>query len=164
MICTIVNLLMTVLKKFSNSFLFRIKPLYYLIAFFFLLVLSFSLIFENYNQQFLYLAQAFLQGKLYFLEKPGTLLDIIYYKGQYYWHLGPFPAILLLPFVLVGDLFKVSLSYQAYLQVLLVLGTFFLGFSVAKHFGYSKDDALWLAFAFCFSSVYHFTPFIPFSW
>ncbi len=105
------------------------------------------------NQQFSYLAESFLHGKTYFLSLPNFGLDTVFFNGKYYWPLGPFPALLLLPFVFVFRLFNLFF-FQGYLQVFLVAGVFYSFFLVARRLGYSRDDAGFLALAFCFASVF----------
>lgn len=105
------------------------------------------------DQQFSYLAESFLQGKTYFLVPPAFGYDTVFFQGKYYWPLGPFPAVLLLPFVLVFRSFGLFF-FQSYLHVFLVLGVFYLFFKIARKVGYSADDAGFLAFAFCFASAF----------
>jgi hypothetical protein len=105
------------------------------------------------DQQFSYLAESFLQGKTYFLVPPASEYDTVFFQGKYYWPLGPFPAVLLLPYVLVFRSFGLFF-FQSYLHVFLVLGVFYLFFKIARRVGYSADDAGFLAFAFCFASAF----------
>src|SRR6266850_1026830 len=81
------------------------------------------------DQQFSYLAESFLQGKTYFLASSTFGHDTAFFQGKYYWPLGPFPAVLLLPFVLVFRSFSLFF-FQGYLQVFLVLGVFYLFFKI----------------------------------
>lgn len=134
----------------------------------FFLALFFSyVLFHNFTtkgeQQFSYLAQSFLKGKLYFLEYPGTWGDAVFYKGYFYWPMGPFPAMLLAPLVYLFSLFG-QLFYQGYLQFFLTLGIFYLCVRLARKFGYSKEDTTFLAFSFCFASVYQIVALQPWSW
>jgi hypothetical protein len=105
------------------------------------------------DQQFSYLAESFLQGKTYFLEPSAFGHDTAFFQGKYYWPLGPFPAVLLLPFVLVFRSFGLFF-FQSYLHVFLVFGVFYSFFKIARRVGYSPDDAAFLAFAFCFASAF----------
>ncbi len=114
------------------------------------------------EQQFWYLAQSFLHGKLYFLEKPGYYLDAVYVNGFYYWPLGPFPAIVMMPLALLSQ-FTGLFLHQGFINFILVIITLWLSFRQAKRFAYSSRDALTLAFAFCFSSVYQYIAFVPWS-
>ncbi|MBI3443131.1 hypothetical protein HY008_00495 [Candidatus Woesebacteria bacterium] len=135
-----------------------------LIIFFFMstLIFNYSKYFRG-EQQFTYLAKSFLQGKTYFLEEPGTWADTVFYKGHYYWPLGPFPAIVLMPFIYLSDFFG-TFFYQGYLQFFITIGVFLLCFKISRKFGYAKWDSLFLAFAFCFASVYQLIAFLTWSW
>jgi len=115
------------------------------------------------EQQFVYLAKAFLQGELHFLERPGTLEDVVSYKDNYYWPLGPFPAILLMPFVFFFNLIGLFF-YQGYLQFFISLAIFYLCYRIALQYKLPSNDSLYLAFAFCFASVYQLIAFIPWVW
>jgi hypothetical protein len=123
-----------------------------LTLFLFGLVICFNLA-TSENQQFSYLAESFLQGKSYFLSLPNFGHDSVLFNGKYYWPLGPFPALLLLPFVFVFRLFNVFF-FQGYLQVFLFAGVFYSFLMIARRLGYSRDDAGFLALAFCFASVF----------
>jgi hypothetical protein len=99
------------------------------------------------------LAESFLHGKTYFLSLPNFGHDTVFLNGKYYWPLGPFPALLLLPFVFVFRLFNLFF-FQGYLQVFLFAGVFYSFFLIARRLGYSRDDAGFLALAFCFASAF----------
>lgn len=134
----------------------------------FFIVIFFTLtFFLNFSvkseQQFSYLAQSFLQGKFYFLEKPGTWGDAAPFNDHYYWPLGPFPALLLMPFVYLFGLFN-QFFYQGYWQFFIVLGTFYLIFKIAQKCGYSSHDSLFLSFAFTFASTFIHVAIWPWSW
>lgn len=105
------------------------------------------------DQQFSYLAEAFLHGRTYLSVPPATAHDAVFFQGKYYWPLGPLPAVLLLPFVLIVRLFGLFF-FQSYLHIFLVFGVFYLFFKIAMKTGYSKQDALFLASAFCFASAF----------
>ncbi len=123
-----------------------------LTLFLFGIVVCFNLA-TSANQQFSYLAESFLEGKTYFLSLPNVDLDTVLFNGKYYWPLGPFPALLLLPFVFVFRLFHLFF-FQGYLQVFLFGGVFYSFFRIAQRLNYSRDDAEFLAFAFCFASAF----------
>ena len=78
------------------------------------------------NQQFIYLAESFLQGEThiderYVEEEP---IDYSYFDGKYYWPEAPFSAVVMMPFVaLFGDGFL-----QGYLQIVLLPLILFLVF------------------------------------
>lgn len=130
---------------------------------FILLVFFTNLLMKWGEQQFSYLAQSFLHGKLYFLEKPFRWDDAVFYNGRYYWPLGPFPAVLLMPFVWLSNLFGVFF-YQGFLQFFLVIGVGYLFYLIALKRGFSKEDSWFWAFAFCFGSAFIGIALIPWSW
>jgi hypothetical protein len=109
--------------------------------------------------QFSYLAQAFIQGKLHFLDPAHIAKDAVKINDNFYWHLGPFPAVLLMPFVLLFGFFHQAF-HQGYLQFFITVGVFASCFKIARSFRFSSTDSLYLAFAFCFASVYQFTAFV----
>lgn len=108
-------------------------------------------IFTENGAEFTQLAQSFLDGRLD-LQKAGDL-DCSRQAGKCYWALGPAPAVLLLPFVFLAGLFG-QFFFQGYLNFFLVIFVFLICWFLAKKFGYGKFNSLWLAFAFCFSSVF----------
>lgn len=133
-----------------------------IVLIFFLLALSINFSVKS-EQQFSYLAKSFLKGRNYFLEIPGTTEDTILFNGKYYWPLAPFPAIVLMPFVFIFQ--KIGLFfYQGYLQIFFTLAIFFMCFKLSQRCKYSKHDSIFLAFAFCFSSIYQLVAIIPWSW
>ncbi len=122
-----------------------------------------TIFFSGGEQQFSYLANSFLNGKTYFLTIPRNVNDAVYLNDHYYWPLGPFPAIILMPFVFIANIFGVFFQ-QGYLQVFLTFGVLFFAYKLAKQAQFSKKDALLLAFAFCFATPYHLISFSSWSW
>lgn len=104
-----------------------------------------------------------MQGKTYFLEQPGSWEDTVFFENHYYWPEGPFPAVILMPFVSLFNLFNKFFS-QGYLQIFIILGIFYLIFKIAQKHSYSQNDSLYLAFAFCFSSAFLGVALLPWSW
>lgn len=123
----------------------------------------FNILVRTGDQQYSNLAQSFLQGKFYFLDGSRSWGDSVFYKGHYFWPLGPFPSILLTPFVYIFNL-KNIFFYQGYLQFFLTLGVFYFCRKIAKHFGFSEKDSLFLSFAFCFATVYQQIALVSWSW
>lgn len=115
------------------------------------------------DQQFSYLALSFLHGQLAFLAPPGSVTDLIVANQHLYWALGPFPAILLIPFVYVGSLTGM-LFPQGYLQWVLVTITLFLIVRIAERLGFSRNDACYAAFAFVGASAMLDLALVPWSW
>src|SRR4030043_1565977 len=110
------------------------------------------------EQQFSYLALSFLQGRLDISSYPIAWNDASVFNGKYFWPLGPFPSVVLMPFVYIFSLFKLFF-YQKYLQVPMVLAIFFLCYKLARKLKYDKSDSIYLAIAFNFalgfSSIIH---------
>lgn len=100
------------------------------------------------------LAQSFLKGKVYFLEKPNSSwLDTTPFGERNYSPHPPFPAIVLTPFVYFFNFLGLEF-YSGYLQILLVPAIFLMVFKIAKLVGYNRNDSLYLSFAYCFSTAF----------
>jgi len=129
-----------------------------------LVVLCGSLLLVRHEQQYVRLAESFLSGKLHLLvELPEHLHDTAFYDGRYYWPLGPFPAVILMPFVAICRWIGVEF-YQAYASVPLSLWTSWLIFRIASKCGRSKVESAWLVLAFCGASSYPSVAAISMSW
>jgi hypothetical protein len=133
-----------------------------LTSFFFIILFLFSTTIHG-EQQYSYLANSFLHGKLHFIDQLPSWNDAILHEGNYYWPPSPLPAIILMPFVLIFSNLNMFF-YQGYLQFVLVLATFYLLLKIHKKNNYSYEDSLWLSIAFCFSSVYMGVALWPWSW
>jgi len=98
------------------------------------------------------LARSFIEGRIYLKEPLATYGDLSFYNGRFYLYLGPFPSIILIPFVLLG----INLSQQL---VAITLGVFaFIAIvKIARKFSLSINDALFIAIAFQFGSVFLYT-------
>lgn len=106
------------------------------------------------SQQFSLLAQGFLHGHPYFLQSiGGEGQDPVFYNGHIYWSEGPFPAVLLMPFVWLFSLFH-HFFYQGYLKLFLVYGVLFFIYKLARKLQYTKRDSLILMFGFALGSVF----------
>jgi hypothetical protein len=128
-----------------------------------LFVILFSVITVT-GEQFSFLAQAFLRGHLNFLHPIGGMgQDPVLYHGRIYWDDGAFPAVVLMPFVGLFELFH-HLFYQSYLQWVFILGVLFLVFKLARIFKYSLEDSWLLALAFVLCSAFIGVASISSSW
>lgn len=146
-------------KKFSfSTFILLIASLC-----FFSVAVFYNVNMQGY-QQFGFLANSFLHGKLYFLSEYGSWWhDAVSFGDHYFWPLGPFPAVVLMPFVAVSNLFKVEFL-QGYLQIFLIALIFSLISFLSKKIGWRKEDSIGWAFAFCFASNFLGVAFWPNSW
>ncbi|HEY5267721.1 MAG TPA: hypothetical protein VII94_01140 [Candidatus Saccharimonadales bacterium] len=128
-----------------------------------LFVIIFSFVVGS-SQQFSYLAQAFVHGHLNFLSSIGGKgQDPVLYHGRIYWDDGPFPAVVLMPFVAFFNLFHIFFN-QDYLQWALVIGILFFIYKLAKILSYSAEDSLLLALGFAIGSVFIGVAVIAASW
>jgi len=112
------------------------------------------------EQHFVFLARSFLEGRLDFIEAPGTWADTSPYEGRYYWPLGPLPAILLMPFVWIGG---ASVQQGPFLFALNAINIYLL-FRIAKRITGNDETALWLAFAYIFATNYLYVGLVAWSW
>lgn len=128
------------------------------------MILSLNLIYPTTdNNHFILLAKSFIKGKTYFLEMPGSWDDAIFFNGHYFWPSGPFPILILTPFIFIFS--KVHLNfYSWYLHLPFAIGVFYLVFKTSKKLKYKTNDSLFLAYAFCFSSVFLGVLVFPTSW
>ena len=109
------------------------------------------------QEQFVSLASSFLQGKLYF---PSATFDAAINAGRYYWPLGPFPAVLLMPFVYIFG----SLMKQGYLLFFLNVLNIFLLFRITKQLTGNFNNSIIISFAVLFSTAYLGIALTPWSW
>lgn len=119
-----------------------------------------NVVYREEGQHFIELAQSFLQGRLDLMYSAVDRGDIAAFNGKSYWPLGPFPAVLVTPFVaFLGN--NMTVGYLA--VPLIVLTTLFLGKVLLKK-GFNTIDSLWLIFAFLFASPYLGVAWVPRSW
>jgi hypothetical protein len=116
------------------------------------------------EQQFAFLSRSFLHGDLAFQEVPGdSWADTSPSDDRYYWPLGPFPAVLLMPFEFVAGKFG-ALFYQGYLQPFLVFAVLGIVYRIARVTGYKAEDSAYLAFGFAFATAFLGVAMWPWSW
>lgn len=115
------------------------------------------------GQQFTDLSRSFLTGRLYLTNSVNIWSDTVWHNEHYYWPAGPLPAFVLMPFVFALDWLSIPF-YQAQVQMVLTLVVFILCYWLARHFRYNNLDATYLAFAFCFASVFQAAIMISTSW
>lgn len=134
------------------------NPLTYLIPFLFIILLTINLQVKS-RQQFVDLARSFQVGSFSFTHVNENISDYVLFNDKYYWPLGPFPAVLLVPFVLFFKTF-----YQSYLSFPLAIIDFYLIYKITKHFETNQQKSLILTIFMIFGSI--FTPLLalPGSW
>jgi hypothetical protein len=139
----------------------RLKSVHPLLILSLVIFIQQNLIFApSESQHFLYLAKSFLEGHSYFTVFPGRWDDTAYYLGRHYWPLGPFPAVVLMPFVwLFGWAMR-----QAYLLFFLNLLNLFLLYGIARKITGKVGSSWWLSFAYVFSTAYIYVAIVPLSW
>lgn len=114
-------------------------------------------------QHFVHLAQSFLTGHLYLIDLPEGVGDTVAFGGHFYWPLGPFPAVMLMPLAWTANLLGVSL-YQGVPQSLLIFGIVLLVRGTARSLGYTPYESTLWAFAFTFGTMFLGVGFLAESW
>lgn len=119
----------------------------------YLVILIIGMVGEG-SQQFSLLANSFLHGHTYFLHTIGGVgQDPVNYHGKVYWDEGAFPALPLMPFVAIFNVFHLFF-YQGYIKWFFVLGLAYFVYKIAKHFKYDTQDSVFLVLTFSLASVY----------
>lgn len=108
----------------------------------------------------LVLSQNFIHGELGF---SSYIHDSAIFHGKYYWPLGPLPAILILPQVILGMMIGSDFP-SATLHTFAVVATFFFVWRLARTKNFSRHDACWLSIAFCGTSIFLGVAVFPISW
>ena len=129
-------------------------------------VFAFSLIAFNLlnksEQHYVLLAQSFMHGKLYFVNLPESLSDTMKFQDKYYWPNPPFPAVLVMPFVLLFSYFGLTF-YQGYMSLVLIAGTIVVLYKLLKDICYKDDIYFWI-YGFTFSTAFIGVATRPWSW
>ena len=112
------------------------------------------------QNHFVYLADAFLHGRLGVSDGGTALAEIVPFNGNYFVVYPPMPAILLLPFVeLFGTNFDQGLM-SIFLACLCVAATWLM----LKKTGVNGKKALWLTALFGFGTCFWFTEAVGSAW
>jgi len=99
------------------------------------------------------LAKSVLSGKLYYISPLAT--DTALFEGKHYSPFGLLPTLIALPFVALGY------YHQGAINLLLIVGVFYVCQRIALRLGYNLGDSYWLAFAFCFGTAFVDAAFFP---
>lgn len=124
---------------------------------------NFSQMFREETMHYPELARSFAQAKLDLLIVRPSWTDVVSFSGKNYWPLGPFPAVLLVPFVVIFEYFDVYF-FLGYVNLLVNMLVFYLAFKLSRKLKFSNIDSVWMAIALVFASVYHITAYLPWSW
>ena len=112
------------------------------------------------QNHFVYLADAFLHGRLGVTDGGTSLAEIVPFNGNYYVVYPPMPAVLLLPFVAIfGTGFDQGLM-SVFLACLCVAATWFM----LKKTGVNGNKALWLTALFGFGTCFWFIASVGSAW
>jgi hypothetical protein len=134
-------------------------------AFILIVVTATFVLRQTTGQQFVIEAESFLAGRLDQIrpDERNFHIDTTIVEGKYYWPLGPFPAMLLTPIVLVFKTLGLTLL-QGYVHFVLCVGTGIYAYLIARKFKFSINAAIFLAIAFNFGSMFAFISFYSQSW
>jgi len=106
---------------------------------------------------FIYLADAFLHGRLYVVN---NLTELAYWNNHYFVVYPPMPAILLMPFVAVfGTTF-----YQPIISILLGAANVSLSYLVLVKFFKKNQLALWVSVLYAFGTIQWYHAEVGSSW
>jgi hypothetical protein len=114
---------------------------------------------------FVYLADAFLHGRLYLTEHPSWLGELVPVNGKYYVIYPPMPALVILPFVAFrGMAFDQTLG-----SILIGSLNSVLVYMLVKKFFFEDNKranmmALWMAILFSFGTIYWYLASVGSSW
>lgn len=134
------------------------RPLAYFVFILFVVLLFLNQLITT-EQHFIVLAKSFLKGSFAIVDTLENVSDFAYFNGRYFWPLGPFPAIILMPFVYAIEHFP-----QGYIQFPLNVLNFLLVYKIANHLNLSKEKSLVLASFYIFGSIYTPIGALPGSW
>lgn len=114
----------------------------------------------KYWNYFVLLADAFLHGRLYLLDNPPWLNELVTWQGHYYVVLPPMPALLLLPFVaFLGTSFP-----QPVLSILIGSANVALSYIVFLNLLKKQHIALWMAILYGFGTIQWFHAQVGSAW
>jgi hypothetical protein len=111
-------------------------------------------------QQFVDLANSFFHGRLDFLPDAKSIYDASYFEGKYFWPLGPFPALLVIPMIAMFDI-----HFQLfYMQFFLIILIGYYGYKIGQKIIGESLLAAWLSFGFIFSTAFIGVAYTAASW
>jgi hypothetical protein len=141
----------------------RLAPFIVALLFFSVTLVVYYLTYPGYNtpyDYFVWLADAFIHGRLSLKEAPPRLTELIPFNGNIYVVYPPMPAILLIPFVAIwGVEFKQTLAS-------IVLGSInvSLVYLVMRRLTSSESVRIWMTVLVAFSTIHWYIATIGSSW
>jgi hypothetical protein len=126
------------------------------------LVVAYRNLTQVHVQQYALFAESLLQGRLDFVQDLAPTDEPARHGGRSYLPLGPFPGLLLVPFVALARAGG-SFFLQGYLNLPLVVAAFALAMRLAARAGFARGEAFVLAFAYVFASAFVGVASIPIS-
>lgn len=136
----------------SNSALKKVL-IFFVPVFLYIILISIGFAAEG-SQQFSLLANSFVHGHTYFLQSIGGVgQDPVLYHGKVYWDEGPFPAVILMPFVAFFNIWHIFF-FQGYIKWLMILAISYIIFKMARKIDFSVTDSLIWMFGFILGSVF----------
>lgn len=123
------------------------SPLTYILVLLFILITYNNLIITK-EQQFVLLAESFKVGSLAFTHVT-NVSDTALYNSQYFWPHGPFPALIITPFLFISNHF-----FQGFISAPLIFLTFLILYKLARFLQVDHKKSLLLAIFFVFGSIY----------
>lgn len=130
-----------------------------LIIFILFVILFFMNINTKTEQHFIVLARSLLKGETSIIPIDNNISNLVLFNSNYYWPLGPFPAIILMPFV-----YFINPFYQGYISFPFTVINFFLLYKIALKFKLSSHQSVLCAIFFIFGSIYTPLAMVSASW
>lgn len=120
---------------------------------------------SNFNREtpynyFIFLSQAFLDGRLYVVENFPWLNELVKWQGKLYVVYPPMPAILLMPFVAI---FGISF-HQSWLSIFLAAANVSLSYLVFLKIFKNKQLSLWGSLLYAFGTIQWFHAEVGSAW
>lgn len=138
----------------------KIEISYLLLVFLVIIAISVNVKITGENE-FSILSEQFLKGYLYL---PNAVGDAVLFKGRYFWHLGPLPAIMLVPLSFLSLGVSAQPMPQGIVNIFLVAGILYFVYKISVRYGFTKGGSIWLALAVVFASVFFLSALLPWSW
>ena len=135
------------------------KPIFFFFLIFFIYFLTRAN--PTPHNYFVRLADAFLHFRLYLLENPPWLNELVPFNGKYYVIYPPMPALVSIPFVILKGLD----TDQTLISILIgSLNGVLVYFLVKKFLQNENGIAFWMTILFCFGTIHWFLATVGSAW